>query len=162
MTVLIMHPNDEIFYADLQKELIETLFAQDRIIYSQHPLWIELGDFDIKDKALIQRNSGCTPRCCGQEMVLQVPNTVDAAKEKHVPIVEKSASGGVLVKVGSVAHPMTEAHYITWVQIETPDRMGRHYFQPGDAPEFEFKCAYEAGIVVKAYCNLHGLWQTTI
>lgn len=106
--------------------------------------------------------SECTPKCCGQEMVLQVPNTVDAAKEKHVPVVEKSASGGVLVKIGSVAHPMTEAHHIAWVQIETPDRMGRHYFQPGDAPEFEFKCEYAAGIVVKAYCNLHGLWQTTI
>ena len=106
--------------------------------------------------------SCCVPNCCGKPMVLQAPNTVDAAKEKHVPVVEKSATGGVLVKVGSVAHPMAEDHYIMWVQIETPDRMGRHYFAPGDAPEFEFKCAYEAGVVVKAYCNKHGLWQTTI
>ena len=106
--------------------------------------------------------SCCVPSCCGKPMVLQAPNTVDAAKEKHVPVVEKSAAGGVLVKVGSVAHPMAEDHYIMWVQIETPDRMGRHYFAPGDAPEFEFKCAYEAGVVVKAYCNKHGLWQTAI
>ena len=110
----------------------------------------------------VLEKSCCVPNCCGKPMVLQVPNTVDAAKEKHVPFVEKSATGGVLVKVGSVAHPMAEDHYIMWVQIETPDRMGRHYFAPGDAPEFEFKCAYEAGIVVKAYCNKHGLWQTTI
>ncbi|MBR6470191.1 MAG: hypothetical protein IKS83_00210 [Victivallales bacterium] len=106
--------------------------------------------------------SCCVPNCCGKPMVLQAPNTVDAAKEKHVPFVERSAAGGVLVKVGSVAHPMAADHYIMWVQIETPDRMGRHYFAPGDAPEFEFKCAYEPGVVVKAYCNKHGLWQTTI
>ncbi len=106
--------------------------------------------------------SCCTPSCCGKPMVLQAPNTVDAAKEKHVPVIEKSATGGVLVKVGSVAHPMAEDHYIAWVQIETPDRIGRHYFQPGDAPEFEFKYTYTAGITVKAYCNKHGLWQATI
>ena len=106
--------------------------------------------------------SSCTPRCCGEAMTLQTPNTVDAAREKHVPVVEKSPGGGVLVRVGSLAHPMVADHYIAWVQIETGDRMGRHYFKPGDEPEFEFRCAYEAGIVVKAYCNKHGLWQTTI
>ena len=110
----------------------------------------------------ILESTSCTPRCCGEAMELHAPNTVDAAREKHVPVVEKSATGGVLVKVGSAAHPMVAEHYIAWVQIETKDRMGRHYFQPGDAPEFEFKCGYEQGIVVKAYCNKHGLWQTTV
>ena len=51
MTVMILHPNDELFFADLQKELIKSLFVEGRIIYSQIPLWIELGDFDIKDAA---------------------------------------------------------------------------------------------------------------
>ena len=104
--------------------------------------------------------SGCTPRCCGQEMTLQVPNTVDAAKEKHVPVVEKSASGGVLVKVGAVAHPMLDAHYITFIVLETSQGYQKKDLKPGDKPEAVFALA-EGETVVAAYeyCNLHGLWK---
>ena len=95
--------------------------------------------------------------CCNQPMKQMVENTVDAAKEKHVPVVEKTAAG-VKVKVGSVAHPMEEKHYIEWVQIIAGGKSFRQFLKPGEAPEaaFEVKANLEA---VREYCNLHGLWK---
>jgi len=75
--------------------------------------------------------------CCGQPMILQIENTVDAAKEKHVPVVEK-VKGGVLVKVGAVEHPMLEAHYIEWIEIQTANKIYRKYLNPSDKPEAIF------------------------
>lgn len=98
------------------------------------------------------------PVCCGQSMELLTPNTKDAAKEKHVPVIEKTADG-VLVKVGSVPHPMEEKHYIEWVEIIAGGKVYRKYLQPGDKPEASF-CVQAQGILVRAYCNLHGLWQS--
>ncbi|MCL2143461.1 MAG: desulfoferrodoxin [Methanomassiliicoccaceae archaeon] len=97
--------------------------------------------------------------CCGQNMNLQVPNTVDAAQEKHVPVIEKK-DGGILVKIGSVAHPMTEEHYIVYIEICDDGILRRKYLQPGMPPEAFFKGASEKA-VAKEYCNLHGLWKTS-
>ncbi len=95
--------------------------------------------------------------CCGQPMVLREENAVDAAKEKHVPVVEKTA-GGASVKVGSVAHPMEEKHYIEWIEIIADGKAYRQFLKPGDAPEATFDI--EAGnVTAREYCNLHGLWK---
>lgn len=95
--------------------------------------------------------------CCGQPMKLMVANTVDAAKEKHVPVIEK-IPGGVKVKIGSVAHPMEEKHYIQWIEINADGRTCRKFLKPGEAPEAEFKVD-AANITAREYCNLHGLWK---
>jgi len=95
--------------------------------------------------------------CCGQPMVCMKENTVDAAKEKHVPVIEK-IEGGVKVKVGSVAHPMEEKHYIEWIEIIADGKSYRQYLKPGDAPEAVFKVD-AANITAREYCNLHGLWK---
>ena len=87
-----------------------------------------------------------------------VANTVDAAKEKHVPEVEK-IEGGFRVKVGSVAHPMEEKHYIEWIQVIADDgRVYREFLEPGKAPEAVFKIDAIA-VIAREYCNLHGLWR---
>jgi superoxide reductase len=95
--------------------------------------------------------------CCGQPMKLLVENTVDAAKEKHVPAIEKTASG-VTVKVGSVAHPMEEKHYIEWIEIIADGKAYRQFLKPGDAPEAVFEIKANK-IEAREHCNLHGLWK---
>lgn len=95
--------------------------------------------------------------CCGKPPVLQVANTVDAAKEKHVPVIEK-ISGGYKVKVGSVAHPMEEKHYIMWIELLDGDVCLRKFLKPGQTPEAEFKTD-AAKVTAREYCNLHGLWK---
>ena len=97
--------------------------------------------------------------CCGEPMDRIVANTVDAAKEKHVPVVEK-IEGGYLVKVGSVAHPMTEEHLITWIELVSDDGTfsQRRFLDASDAPEATFYT--KAGkVTAREYCNLHGLWE---
>jgi len=96
--------------------------------------------------------------CCGQPMKQMVENTVDASKEKHVPVVERTANG-IVVKVGSVAHPMEEKHYIEWIEVLADGRVLRAHLRPGMAPEAEFPCSPDASIVVREYCSLHGLWK---
>jgi superoxide reductase len=95
--------------------------------------------------------------CCGKPMKPFAENTVDAAKEKHVPVIEKTASG-YKVKIGSVPHPMEDKHYIEWIALYTPDRVYRKYLKPGEAPEAEFLCQ-AAEVTAKEFCNLHGLWS---
>jgi superoxide reductase len=104
----------------------------------------------------VVHNSGGTLVCCNQPMKLMVENIVDAAKEKHVPIIEK-ADGGVLVKVGSVDHPMVDNHYIEWIEVHTENKVYRKFLKPGEKPEALFKLDEEVTLV-RAYCNLHGLW----
>ena len=90
-------------------------------------------------------------------MKLFVENTTDAAKEKHVPVVEKT-DAGIKVTVGSVAHPMEEKHYIEWIELIDGDRIYRQYLKPGAPAEALFQV--KAGTVtVREYCNLHGLWK---
>ena len=95
--------------------------------------------------------------CCGQPMTLFKENTTDAAKEKHVPVVEKSGDT-VTVKVGSVAHPMEEKHYIEWVEIIADGEAYRQFLSPGGAPEASFKFDAEK-VIAREYCTLHGLWK---
>jgi superoxide reductase len=95
--------------------------------------------------------------CCGKPMTLFVENTVDAAKEKHVPAVEK-VDGGYKVKVGSVPHPMEEKHFIEWVELIADGKAYRQFLKPGDPPEAIFKIE-AAQVTAREYCNLHGLWK---
>ncbi len=97
--------------------------------------------------------------CCGKPMDRVVENTIDAAVEKHVPVVEK-VEGGYLVKVGSVPHPMGNDHYIEWIELASADDtfVQRQMLTPSDAPEAQFKTD-AAKVVARAYCNLHGLWK---
>jgi superoxide reductase len=95
--------------------------------------------------------------CCGEPMKKMTENTVDAAKEKHVPVIEK-IDGGFKVKVGSVAHPMEEKHYIEWIELLADGRAYRQFLEPGMAPEAVFSIQAEA-VTVREYCNLHGLWK---
>ena len=90
-------------------------------------------------------------------MQLLTENTVDAAKEKHVPVVTKSGDA-VKVKVGSVPHPMEEKHYIEWVEIIADGEAYRQFLRPGGAPEASFKIDAEK-VTAREYCNLHGLWK---
>jgi superoxide reductase len=98
-----------------------------------------------------------TLTCCEQAMTLLSENTVDAAKEKHVPVIEKT-DGGVKVKVGEVAHPMEDKHFIQWIEIIADGQIYRKFLNPGDAPEAEFKVTAD-NIVAREYCNLHGHWK---
>jgi superoxide reductase len=95
--------------------------------------------------------------CCGAPMKNYVENTVDAAKEKHVPVVEKIA-GGFKVKVGSVPHPMEQSHYIEWIELIADGKAYRQFLQPGQAPEATFEVQAEK-VVAREYCNLHGMWK---
>ena len=95
--------------------------------------------------------------CCGAPMKLLVENTVDAAKEKHLPVIEKVA-GGVKVTVGSVPHPMEEKHYIEWIEVIADGQAYRQFLSPGEAPEATFNIAAEQ-VTAREYCNLHGLWK---
>jgi len=95
--------------------------------------------------------------CCGENMVLFTANTVDAAKEKHVPVIEK-VDGGYKVTVGSVPHPMEEKHYIEWIELLADGKAYRQFLKPGDAPTSTFKVTAEK-VTAREYCNLHGLWS---
>ena len=95
--------------------------------------------------------------CCGEPMKLLVEGAVDAAREKHVPVIEKSADG-VTVKVGSAPHPMEEKHYIEWIEIIADGKAYRQFLKPGAAPEATFKIEAQ-GVTAREYCNIHGLWK---
>lgn len=95
--------------------------------------------------------------CCGQPMKLYQENTVDAAREKHLPVVEKTASG-FKVTVGTVAHPMEEKHYIEWIELIADGKTYRHFLKPGEAAEATFQIDAEQ-VTAREYCNLHGLWK---
>jgi superoxide reductase len=97
------------------------------------------------------------PSCCGKPMKLMAENTVDAAKEKHVPVIEK-VDGGFKVKVGSVPHPMEEKHWIVLVEVMADGKVYRQYLKPGDAPEATFPIKADK-VTAREYCNLHGLWK---
>lgn len=96
--------------------------------------------------------------CCNENMNLLVENTVDASKEKHVPVVEKTENG-ILVKVGSVAHPMTDEHKIEFIEVIADGKVLRKFLKSGSAPEAKFCCVDKENIIVREYCNLHGLWK---
>jgi superoxide reductase len=95
--------------------------------------------------------------CCNEPMKRYEENTVDAAKENHVPVKEV-VNGAVKVRVGDVAHPMEEKHYIEWIEVISGDKAYRQFLKPGDAPEALF--TIDGDVTVREYCNLHGLWKS--
>ena len=96
--------------------------------------------------------------CCGEPMILLKEGSVDAALEKHVPVIEK-IEGGYKVKVGSASHPMEEKHYIEWIELIADGKSYIQFLKPGDAPEAIFKVDAET-VSAREYCNIHGLWKT--
>lgn len=95
--------------------------------------------------------------CCGQPMKLMEENIVDAAKEKHVPVIEK-ADCGIKVKIGSAPHPMEDKHYIEWIEVIADGKAYRQFLRPGEKPEAIF-CIDAKSVTAREYCNLHGLWK---
>ncbi len=105
------------------------------------------------------KSSGVPVVCCGEKMQELVPNTKEAAVEKHVPVISIDGQK-VVVKVGSVEHPMAEEHYIEWIALNTKQGNQRKEMNPGDKPQVEFMiCEDDEVISAYAYCNLHGLWK---
>ena len=110
----------------------------------------------------LTEKAACTPMCCGVKMEEIVANTVDAAREKHVP--EVAVEGNLVkVQVGSVAHPMLDAHYIQFIILETKKGYQKQDLKPGQEPKAEFLVAPgDEPVAVYEYCNLHGLWKKEI
>ena len=104
----------------------------------------------------VVKESGKKIICCGEPMEKIIPNTVDAALEKHVPVIEYT-DNGILVKVGSEPHPMIDIHYIEWIEIRYGNRVEKRYLKPGDKPEVSFTVESK-DVSALIYCNLHGLW----
>lgn len=106
-------------------------------------------------------HEGAVMSCCGKPMLLLAANTADGAYEKHVPVVER-VDGGFRVRVGSTDHPMSDEHYIQWIELLTPRGVMRRELYPRDKPEAVFMAgtADNSGeFSARAYCNLHGLWS---
>ena len=104
-------------------------------------------------------NTGATSLvCCGKPMEKLVAGSQDASLEKHVPVIE-TVDGGILVKVGSVAHPMEEKHFIRLIEVLTKDQVLRAELTPGQVPEASFLVKADAVIEVREYCTVHGLWN---
>ena len=95
--------------------------------------------------------------CCGEPMKNLVAKTSDEGKEKHVPVIER-VDGSVKVKVGAVAHPMTEEHHIEWIALVADGKVYRQFLSVGDVPEAFFDVRADMTAAM-AYCNLHGLWK---
>jgi superoxide reductase len=105
----------------------------------------------------VLRGGGCVPSCCGKEMALLTENTVDASREKHVPVIERTAAG-ITVRVGSVPHPMEAAHHIEWIELVADGTAYRRFLNVGEAPEATFPVT-ATQVVARESCNLHGLWK---
>ncbi len=97
--------------------------------------------------------------CCGQDMNALKENTVDAAKEKHVPVIEE-AEGGIKVKVGEVPHPMEAVHWIEMIEVIAKDGIVyRKDLSPGGVPEAVFPVSKTDVKIAREECNKHGLWK---
>lgn len=106
-------------------------------------------------------DKGTPISCCGEHMKELVPGTVDAAAEKHVPVITKEGDNKVVVTVGEVAHPMGEDHYIEWIILQTKQGNQRKFLKPGDEPKKCFRiCDNDEVVAAYAYCNLHSLWKS--
>ena len=99
--------------------------------------------------------------CCKEEMVELIPNTVDAAVEKHIPVVTINGDE-VLVNIGEVDHPMIPEHYIEWIYLETKKGGQRKILEPNESPNAKFLLVDDKVVAVFAYCNIHGLWKKEI
>lgn len=96
--------------------------------------------------------------CCGKPMIKQVEKTADQGKEKHVPVLEKTAKG-YKVKVGSIPHPMEEKHFIEFVELMCANGVQRKFLKPGAPPEAEFETS-ETDVKAREFCTIHGLWKS--
>ncbi len=103
-------------------------------------------------------DSACPTKCCGEPMEELKANTTDGATEKHVPVVTRE-DGKLIVNVGSVDHPMIDAHYIQWVALVTDNSFRVVTLEPGQKPHVEVAEDEKVNEVYE-YCNLHGLWKT--
>lgn len=105
------------------------------------------------------KESGVPVVCCGEKMTEIIPGTVDASKEKHVPVYSVEGNT-VRVKIGAAEHPMQPVHFIEWVSIQTKQGNQRKELTPGEKPEVCFAlCEGDEVEAVYAYCNIHGLWK---
>jgi superoxide reductase len=98
--------------------------------------------------------------CCGKPMDLMIPNTVDAALEKHIPIINCN-DNNIEIRIGEVIHPFVEEHYIDFVIIEYGNSIKRIKLDKNQEPIVNINFNYKGDINVYAYCNIHGLWKTS-
>lgn len=96
--------------------------------------------------------------CCKEEMKLLIEKTEDAKAEKHVPVLIDNGNS-IKISVGAVPHPMEDDHYIEWIEVINADYVNRKYMKPGDEPEAPFYVIKQPGLILRAYCNQHGLWK---
>lgn len=109
---------------------------------------------------LIQ-NRGVPLVCCGEQMELLTPNSTEASGEKHIPEV-RCLNGMLTVTVGSQRHPMEPEHYIQWIYVQTEHGGMRYDLKPGEEPKASFCLCSDPAVAVYEYCNIHGLWMTTL
>lgn len=112
---------------------------------------------------VLEIGNGNPPICCGEPMNVMPEQTAEFKFEKHVPYPEELPGGRIRVVVGKdAAHPMTEAHHIEWIEVRDGKKVIRHYLDPTDAPEAEFDIPFRKGLIIREFCNLHGLWKYEI
>jgi len=97
--------------------------------------------------------------CCGMEMVLMEENSIDAANEKHIPVIEKTENG-IIVKVGTIDHPMTDEHYIEWIEVINGPYSQKEFLKPNNKPQAESYVPFNENLIARPYCNLHKLWKS--
>jgi superoxide reductase len=97
--------------------------------------------------------------CCGEPMILLKEQTADWKNEKHVPVIKDKGEGKVKVIVGSTLHPMTEDHWIEWIEVIADGKVQRKFLNPGDEPKAKFYVKDASKIIAREYCNKHGLWK---
>ena len=107
----------------------------------------------------VLHEGGGQPSCCGKPMKRFAENTVDASKEKHLPVITRLPTG-IKVSVGSVAHPMEEKHYIEWIELRVGDKVLRRNLAPGQEPVAMFEGVTATDVSAREYCSLHGLWKS--
>lgn len=107
-------------------------------------------------------DSGMNVSCCGKEMKELIPGEVDAVLEKHLPALECKGDDRVLVRVGSMPHPMTEDHQIMFIYLETEHGGCLRYLEIGHPAEAVFDLCKDKPVAIYAYCNIHGLWKTEV
>ena len=100
-----------------------------------------------------------TPVCCGENMAILEAKTADPTVDKHVPIADANVSEGGCIRVGSVFHPMTGEHYIQWIDVINGDYVNRKFLKPGEEPSAAFWTQVKPGMVLREFCNVHGLWE---
>ncbi|BEP27714.1 desulfoferrodoxin [Helicovermis profundi] len=108
----------------------------------------------------VNNGAGGTLVCCGQDMNLLDEKNADSTTEKHVPVIEK-IDGGFKVTVGSTLHPMTEEHFIQWIELIADGKSYKEFLKPGDKPEAIFLVSAKK-VTAREYCNLHGQWKNEI